>query len=244
MLIKWHNDNKLTNKQIEDINDIVKIKEKETNTNDDNVETVNENNTNEYWYYINMPFIDVDFSNLTSINSDTIGWVNVPSTNINYPVVQTNNNDYYLKHSFKKEYTDAGWIFMDFRNNSDFNNKNTIIYGHSRLNKTMFGTLKYTLTSNWFNNKDNRIVRISTKDYNYLYQIFSSYKIDTETYYLTVNFNDDNEYTKFLNTIKDRSIFNYNTNVNKDDIIITLSTCSENNKKTVVHAKLIKKESK
>lgn len=247
ILIKWNKDNTSTNAQIEEINDIVKIKEinsveKDTN----NTQNINPpiNNTSDYWYYINMPFIDVNFNNLLNINNDTIGWINLPGTNINYPIVQTTNNDYYLKHSFKKENTDAGWIFMDYRNNNSFNDKNTIIYGHSRLNKTMFGTLRRVITNKWYNNSENHIVRISTPYQNYLFQVFSTYKIETENYYLTTNFSNNEEYIKFLNTITSRSIFNFNTTTNENDKIITLSTCSNNNYKIVLHAKLIKLQDK
>lgn len=247
ILIKWNNDNKYTDKQIKEINDIVKIKEISEDKQSININEVNppnNNNSSDYWYYINMPLIDVDFSNLLEKNSDTIAWINLPGTNINYPVVQSNNNDYYLNHSFKKEYTDAGWIFMDYRNNNNFNDKNTIIYGHSRLNKTMFGTLRNVLTKDWYNNKDNYIIRISTPSNNYLYQIFSVYKIETENYYLKTDFNNTTEYKKFLDTIASRSIYSFNDKPNKSDKIITLSTCSNNNYKIVVHAKLIKLQNK
>lgn len=248
ILIKWNKDNKSTNTQIEEINNLVKVREinnNEENTNDiQNINPPINNDTSDYWYYINMPLIDVNFNNLLEINKDTIAWINLPGTNINYPVVQSNDNDYYLKHSFKKESTDAGWIFMDYRNNSSFNDKNTIIYGHSRLNKTMFGTLKNVITKEWYNNRENHIVKISTPSCNYLFQVFSTYKIETENYYLTTNFNNDDEYKKFLNSITNRSIFNFNTAIDENDKIITLSTCSSNNYKVVLHAKLIKIQNK
>lgn len=248
MLIKWNNDNKSTNKQIEEINDLVKIKEINTNEeNNSNIENINpplNNDTSDYWYYTNMSLIDVNFNNLLEINNDTIAWINLPGTNINYPVVQSNNNDYYLKHSFKKENTDAGWIFMDYRNNSSFNDRNTIIYGHSRLNKTMFGTLKNVITKEWYNNKENHIVKISTPTQNLLFQVFSTYRIETESYYLTTDFNNNEEYKNFLDNIINRSIFNFNTTIDVNDKIITLSTCSNNNYKVVLHAKLIKMQNK
>lgn len=249
ILIRWQNDNNKTNKQIEEINDITKLKEvKETSTsNNENIENVNppsNNLTSDYWYYIGMNLLDVDFNSLLEKNTDTVAWVNVPNTNINYPVVQSKDNDYYLKHSFKKEYTDAGWVFMDYRNNNNFNDRNTIIYGHARLNKTMFGSLKNVITKNWFNNIENRIVRISTPNENYLYQVFSTYKIETESYYLTTKFTNTDEYKAFLTLITNRSVFNYDATPNENDKIITLSTCSNNNTKIVLHAKLIKMQKK
>ena len=79
---------------------------------------------------------------------------------------------------------------------------------------------------------------------NNLWQIFSVYKIKTETYYITTNFNSDNEYVEFLNTIKGRSLYNFNTNLNISDKILTLSTCYSDTERTVVHARLIKRSVK
>ncbi len=91
---------------------------------------------------------------------------------------------------------------MDYRNNINLDNKNTILYAHSRLDKTMFGSLFKTLKSNWYNNKDNH--RLSTDTENTLWQIFSVYKIPEESYYITTKFNNNEEYNKFLNTIKQK----------------------------------------
>ena len=133
---------------------------------------------------------------------------------------------------------------MDYRNSSDLNNKNTIIYAHSRLDKTMFGSLSKVLKSNWYKNKDNHIIKISTPNENGLYQIFSVYKIKAEDYYITTNFNTNNDYLNFLNTIKNRSIYNFNITLNENDTIITLSTCYSDTERTVVHAKKIKKSTR
>ena len=130
---------------------------------------------------------------------------------------------------------------MDYRNDSGLNNKNTIIYAHSRLDKTMFGSLSKVLKSNWYKNKDNHIIKISTKDENSLWQIFSVDKIEAEDYYITTDFNSNKEYLDFLKTIKNRSIHNFNTTLNENDSIHTLSTCYSDTERTVVHAKKIKK---
>ena len=199
---------------------------------------------NPYWYYINYPLIDVDVSKLKKENRDTVGWINVNNTNINYPFVQTKDNDYYLTHSFSKEYNEAGWLFLDYRNHKDFSNKNNIIYGHSRLNKTMFGSLSRVLKSSWYSNKDNHIIRISLENESTLWQIFSVYKIKTESYYITTDFDGDNDYIKFLDTIKKRSIYDFDVHLSKSDKILTLSTCYSDTERTVVHARLIKKSNK
>jgi len=242
-IVFWLKDNKTTSEVVNDITNNTNIEEKKD---DENTELVNkeENTTSDYWYYIKFPLIDVDLNKLKEKNSDTAGWINVNNTNINYPYVQGKDNNYYLDHSFDKKYNEAGWVFLDYRNDKNLSNKNNILYAHSRLDKTMFGSLSKTLKSNWYNNKDNHIIRLSTETENTMWQIFSVYKIPEETYYITTNFNSDNDYQKFLNTIKERSIHNFSTNLTTEDKILTLSTCYSDTERTVVHAKLIKRSPK
>ena len=242
-IVFWLKDNKTTSEVVNDITNNTNIEEKQD---DENTELVNkeEDTTSDYWYYIKFPLIDVDLNKLKEKNSDTAGWINVNNTNINYPYVQGKDNNYYLDHSFDKKYNEAGWVFLDYRNDKNLSNKNNILYAHSRLDKTMFGSLSKTLKSNWYNNKDNHIIRLSTETENTMWQIFSVYKIPEETYYITTNFNSDNDYQKFLNTIKERSIHNFSTNLTTDDKILTLSTCYSDTERTVVHAKLIKRSPK
>lgn len=242
-IVFWLKDNKTTSEVVNDITNNTNIEEKQD---DENTELVNkeEDTTSDYWYYIKFPLIDVDINKLKEKNGDTVGWINVNNTNINYPYVQGKDNNYYLTHSFDKKYNEAGWVFLDYRNNKTLSNKNNILYAHSRLDKTMFGSLSKTLKSNWYNNKDNHIIRLSTETENTMWQIFSVYKIPEETYYITTNFNSDNDYQKFLNTIKERSIHNFNTNLTTEDKILTLSTCYSDTERTVVHAKLIKRSPK
>ena len=242
-IVFWLKDNKTTSEVVNDITNNTNIEEKQD---DENTELVNkeEDTTSDYWYYIKFPLIDVDINKLKEKNSDTVGWINVNNTNINYPYVQGKDNNYYLDHSFDKKYNEAGWVFLDYRNDKNLSNKNNILYAHSRLDKTMFGSLSKTLKSNWYNNKDNHIIRLSTEAENTMWQIFSVYKIPEETYYITTNFNSDNDYQKFLNTIKERSIHNFSTNLTTEDKILTLSTCYSDTERTVVHAKLIKRSQK
>lgn len=240
----WGKDNKDTSKVINDITNAVNVTLRDDDDNTELVNDTNEEETSDYWYYIKFPLIDVDITELKEKNSDTVGWINVNNTNINYPFVQTKDNSYYLNHSFDKRYNEAGWVFLDYRNSKNINNKNTILYAHSRLDKTMFGSLSKVLKSSWYNNKDNHIIRLSTDTENTLWQIFSVYKIPEESYYITTNFNNNEEYNKFLNTIKQRSIHNFNTNLDTNDKILTLSTCYSDTERTVVHAKLIKRSPK
>ena len=240
----WLNDNNEIDKIQEKVVDDTKVKEKEDN---DNTEQINppEDKADDYWDYIKMNLLEVDFNDLLAKNSDTVGWIQVQGTNINYPIVQTTNNDYYLNHAFDKTENKAGWVYMDYRNNAVDFNQNTIIYAHSRYNGTMFGSLKNILNSSWYTNKENHVIRLSTPTENTMWQVFSVYTIPKESYYITPSFPTDESYQEFLNTIKGRSEVDFSGTVSTGDKVLTLSTCKDNfGNRIVMHAKLIKKETR
>ena len=243
-IIVWKLDSNKTNNQIEEVQEEIPVIEIEDNDNTEIIEQEEEiPKSNPYWDYIGMNMIDVNFNELKNINNDVRGWIKLNGTNINYPFVQASDNKYYLTHSLDKSYNSAGWLFLDYRNNST-DNKNTIIFAHGRNDKTMFGSLRNVLTNSWLKDTNNYVIKISTDTENSLWQIFSTYHLPTTSDYLKTNFNDDNEFQDFINMIISRSSHNFNTSVSVNDNILTLSTCYNNSDKMVVHAKLIKKESK
>ena len=85
----------------------------------------------------------VDFQKLISINEDVVGWISIPELGLEYPITQGEDNEYYLHHAYNREANFAGSIFMDYRNMEDFQDQNTILYGHNMLNGSMFGSLKH-----------------------------------------------------------------------------------------------------
>ena len=183
----------------------------------------------------------IDFNSLKEKNSDTIAWIKVNGTDIEYPVVKTSNNEYYLNHSFDKSYNTGGWIFIDYKNKCDNTDKNMIIYGHNRRDGSLFGKLKNILTDEWQNNHDNFIIPFITENEKLEYQVFSIYRIEKEDYYITTNFSTDKEFKDFIDKIKSRSIKDFGIDVTSDDNILTLSTCANDNKyRVVLHAKKIK----
>lgn len=241
----WKIDSNKVKSQLKNIDEINPVKENNDNENTEIIEQDTEiPKSNPYWDYIKMNLINVDFEELKIINTDTKGWITVNGTNINYPFVQTANNDYYLKHAFDKSYNSAGWVFMDYRNSLDPINKNIILYAHGRYDTTMFGSLKNILTSGWLDNTNNYVIRLSTESENTLWQVFSVYHIPTTSDYLKINFLNNEEFLSFTQMLIDRSAHNFNTTVGANDKIITLSTCYNDREKVVLHAKLIKKESR
>lgn len=223
----WYIDNKKTENILNEIYE-------NANVSSDNISVDND---------LKIEVENIDFNKLINKNPDTIGWIKVLGTDINYPVVQTNNNDFYLTHSFDKSYNKAGWIFADYINKNLKNNeldKNTIIYGHNRQNNSMFGTLSNVFKEEWLSNKKNHYINFSTLNNNMVWKVFSTYTIEKEEYYIQSNFSSDEEYISFLNTIKNRSTYKYDVNISKEDKILTLSTCTNVGEgRTVLHAKLI-----
>lgn len=195
----------------------------------ENTVTIEENEIEKY---------TIDFKKLKSENQDTIGWLKVNNTNVDYPIVQGTDNSYYLTHSFDKSYNKAGWIFVDYRNKLDGTDKNIVIYGHNMRSGTMFGTLKNALKNEWYNNEENNYITFATQEGNEIYKIFSIYKILAEDYYTDTNFKSDSEYEKFVETLKSRSIKKYNIEKTTRELqILTLSTCADNNKyRVIIHA--------
>ena len=234
------------NGQINTIEENVSIEEVPEN---ENIEIIKPEEViskeNPYWDYIKMNLIDVDFQELKTINKDTKGWIQVNGTNINYPFVQSNTNKQYLNHSFDGSKNSAGWVFLDYRNDlSTFTDKNTIIYAHGRIDKTMFGSLKNILKSGWLKDPNNYVIKLSTEYENTLWQVFSVYHIPTTSDYLKINFKNDEAFNTFTKMLLERSAHDFNTSVSSNDRIITLSTCYNKEEKVVLHAKLIKIEEK
>lgn len=181
------------------------------------------------------------FADLLKINNETVGWLKVNNTNINYPVTRHKDNDYYLNYSFYKKKNSHGWIFMDYRNNIDALDKNTIIYGHRNNKGIMFATLKNVLDKKWYTNKSNQIITFNTLNADMKWQIFSIYTLKNTNDYLITTFTSNDTYNTFLNKMKKRSIYDFGVDVGVDDNILTLSTCYNNAEyRLVVHAKLIK----
>ncbi|MBQ3468877.1 MAG: class B sortase [Bacilli bacterium] len=184
----------------------------------------------------------VNFKKLKKENPDTVAWIKVNGTNIDYPVVQRADNQYYLYHSFDNSFNYAGWIFSDYRNDLNSLNKNSVIYGHGRLDGSMFGSLKNVFDESWLKEKNNNVIFLVTEEAKYTWEIFSTYSIKSESYYIITDFNNKEEYQEWLNTVKKRSSYDFKKKVTTKDKVLTLSTCkNDHGDRIAVHAKLINK---
>lgn len=217
-IFKWNKENSNNNNITDKINEAVTVEKNSEGKEDFNI----------------------NFNTLKKQNEDTVAWIKVNNTNVKYPVVKAKDNSFYLTHSFDKSNNSAGWIFADYKNKFDDTDKNIVIYGHNRRDGSMFSSLKNALNPNWYNNDLNRNILLYTENEEYNYEIFSIYKIESEDYYIKTEFNDENDFEDFLNTVTKRSVQDFGVNVSKDDSILTLSTCANNNKyRVVIHAKKV-----
>lgn len=179
-------------------------------------------------------------------NKDTYGFIHIPNTKISYPMVQCDNNDFYLKHGIDGRPLAVGAIFIDFRNYKKVElNRNIIIYGHNMLNGSMFcDATKFVEDRNFFMNTENDI-EITTFDGHYVFRVFSAYPTDKYDKYFRTYFATNEEYLTFLQEREAKSLHHReDITLSEDDIIITLSTCILGNEdgRYAVHAKLIKVE--
>lgn len=182
------------------------------------------------------------FDSLLKINKDTVAWIYVKNTKINYPVVQSTRNNYYLWRDFNKKRNNYGWIFMDYRNDPNDLDQNTIIYGHNVKEGIMFGTMRTMMNPSWYNKEDNRLITFNTIDKKMQWLMFSTYRISATEDYLRTNFNSEEEFMEFINLIKSRSKKDFKVDIKPTDKILTMQTCSSNNTRNVVHAVLVSVE--
>lgn len=187
--------------------------------------------------YNNIAVEKEEGKKLEDINEDYQGWIKVKNTNINYPILQAKDNDYYLDKDINKQNLDSGSIFMHYLNN-EFNSKNTIIFGHNMKNGTMFGELKKYKDESFF--RDNNYIEIETKDGDKIkYKVFSAYIASSDENYLQTQFETNEQFREYLERAEIRSMYKTDISLSEKDKIITLSTCSyeKEDARLVVHAK-------
>lgn len=176
---------------------------------------------------------------LKESNPDTVGWIAFDHLEISYPLMQGEDNDFYLRRTFSGESNSAGSIFIEAANHANLEDSHTIIYGHNMKNQTMFGTLDNYKTEDFY--AGNEYFTIYTDQETYRYHIFSCYDISEYGDIYKVWYTKDAEegFDTFVQKMKDRSYYDTGVEVGADDKILTLSTCSSKGKRFVIHAKRV-----
>jgi len=182
---------------------------------------------------------ELTFEHLRGINEDIVGWISIDGTSIDYPVVQTDDNSYYLSHSVYKEESSAGTIFMDSRNGSSLLDKNTVLYGHHMKNGMMFHDLASYKEEAFY--RSHPYVEYSGENGIGKWEVFSAYVTSSADNYIETEFGSGEDFEQFLERIVSKSLYHTDCEVKGTDKILTLSTCSYefDDARMVMHAKLM-----
>ena len=168
----------------------------------------------------------MDFSALREVNEDVLGWILIPGTKLSYPLVQGEDNSYYLNRTWRKSRNSVGAIFLECTNNRDLSDFNTIIYGHRMNNRSMFGTLKYYKDLSYW--EDHPTVYIADDNGSHTYEIFAAYEVSVtgDTYLLGLS--SDTSKQSFIDFCLSQSVIDTGVVPSVYDSILTLSTCTGN----------------
>ncbi len=203
---------------------------------DSNMQTELDATVNRYTFASN------DLLPLFRVNTDTVGWLNIADTRIDYPVVKGADNAFYLDHGFDKELNVTGAVFMDSRNIGDGSDRHTLIYGHRMKDGSMFRDLEKFQEEDFY--QSNREIDLQTLHGTLRYRVFSAYVTGTDFLFNRTRFEDD-AYEDFLIDIQARGLYPDEKDVvlTAQSRILTLSTCSRSFKdaRFVVHAVLLEK---
>lgn len=167
---------------------------------------------------------EVDFAALRAINPDTVGWIQIEGTNINYPVVQGKDNSYYLYRLFDGGRNNAGSIFMDFRNDSGITDRNTVLYGHHMQNGTMFQQITKYKEQAFYD--QHPVALLLTPGKNYRIEFIAGYVTDMNADAWQLEFASDEEFRLWLDNAVSRSTFTSTAAADGAQQAVTFSTCT------------------
>ncbi len=166
----------------------------------------------------------LDLEALRAVNPHVIGWILIPETKINYPLMQGEDNDYYLKHTWEGKRNAVGSIFLECQSSPDLTDFNTIVYGHNMNNGSMFaGLRKYS--SEWYR-QNHPYVYIASDLGVYRYEVFAFYQAPVDSLTYALSFPSDADRTAFLNHAAASAQQDSGIQPEITDRILTLSTCS------------------
>lgn len=186
-------------------------------------------------------------------NQDIVGWLEIEGTNINYPVLQGDDNEYYMSHNYKKEKSEKGSIFLDCNYDWDKPSSNLLIYGHNIITGEIFKDLLKYSDEEFY--KEHKTIRFTTVEEDLEFEVLSAFKsrvyYESEEnvfrYYQFIDAKNEKEYNEFVDNAKKSSIYDTNVNAEYGDQLITLSTCSyhtENGRFALIGRKINAKKEK
>ncbi|RAV13833.1 class B sortase [Paenibacillus contaminans] len=179
------------------------------------------------------------FDRLLEINSDIVGWIRIENTGIDYPVVQSGDNEYYLNHNVEKQSSARGSIFMDYRNTDVNEDSHTVIYGHHMKDGSMFGELSKYKNAAYYH--DHQMITFDGLEGSTKFQIFSVYIYSPKDQFFEYEFADEQQYSAYLEKITTKSRYDTGVKVTSDDQLLTLVTCTYEitDARFIIHAKRV-----
>ena len=183
--------------------------------------------------------ITVDFTSLLEQNSDVVGWIYCQYTPINYPVVQTEDNDRYLRRDLNGKYLVSGTVFVDYRNGEIGEDANYIVYGHNMKDGSMFSSLEKYKEQAYYD--EHPILYYLTPDEDYKIELYAGLVVKRDALIYVPN-PDETGFAEFLHNAKESSTFLSEVEITDNNTIITLSTCSYEyeNARYIVVGKLLR----
>ncbi len=167
---------------------------------------------------------EFDWESLKSMNSDFVGWIRMDDSTVDYPFVQGSDNDYYLRHLFTGQYNNSGCVFMDVSNNSDFSDKNTVLYAHNMKNGTMFAAIEKFKDASYYDS--HKVIHIYTESMTYDLYPVAGILTDGQDDYVRTSFSDDEDFMSYVNYFVSNTTFTSEQTIESTDRMVMLSTCN------------------
>lgn len=182
---------------------------------------------------------EVDFDKLKKINNEIVGWIQSAEKEIDYPIVQGQDNAYYLTHLFNRTQNKQGTIFMDYENRKNFSDKNTVLYGHNMKNESMFASITKYKKQAYYDSFPS--MTLYTLDKTYTVEIFAGILTDATYKWIRFKYQNEEDFKEYIHTLKEKSTFQSTIELKEEDRILTLSTCSYEfwNARYVLFGKLV-----
>ncbi|MEA5004498.1 MAG: class B sortase [Christensenella sp.] len=166
----------------------------------------------------------VDIPALKKISGDAVGWIYAEGTPIDYPVMQGEDNSFYLNHLYDGTKNRLGSIFLDYRNAQDFSDQNSILYGHHMKSGKMFAALEKYKEQSYYDGHPS--LTLDTQNGSYRVELLAGYVVDGSVNDLQLNFGNGEEFLSFVETVKGKSTFRSDVAVQGTDRIVTMVTCT------------------
>ena len=190
-------------------------------------------------------FSKIDFAGMRAVNEDVIGWIQILDSPVDYPLLDADDNKYYLSHTYDRQWSSYGSIFLEPRNNPDLSEKHLVVYGHNMVNESMFGSLLEYKKQEYADTHPE--ITICMTDRDLTYRVFSAYTAHVDSAAYRMSFSDDASFMEMTEQMKANSVIATDIMPTAEDQVLTLSTCTPEGAKKyrfVVNAVLVDDSSK